>query len=232
MRPRVLTVLRSGGDFTPLHVQAMQRQVRRWAPPGTQFVCLSDVEVPGVECIPLKHDWPRWWAKMEMFRPDIPGDFLYTDLDNVLLGPIDNFFPGKFTVNGEFGSGLMYVPDDVRSIAWDAFTADPQRYIEHHATARPNCQGRAQIGDDAFLGECLGAYRSRWQDVCPGQIVLVTEAARIPGTKFPPDARICICWGTTQRPWVLWKFKHLRLYDAPAPITRPPRAAAEILRRR
>jgi hypothetical protein len=167
---------------------------------------------------------------MEMFRPDIPGDFLYTDLDNVLLGPIDDFFPGKFTVNGEFGSGLMYVPDSVRSLAWDAFTADPKRYIEHHAVARPNVQGRAQIGDDAFVGATLGHLRSRWEDVAPGQIVLVTEAVRIPGTHFPPNARICICWGARQRPWVLWKFKHLRLYDAPASVPRPACAATALLR--
>lgn len=228
--PRVLTVLRSGGDFKPLHVQAMQRQVKRWAPAGTEFACLSDVNVPGVETIPLAHKWPRWWAKMEMFRPDIPGDFLYTDLDNVLLGRIDDFFPGQFVVNGEFGSGLMYVPDAVRSLAWETFTRSPAQYIERHAVARPNCQGRAQIGDDAFLGECLGHLRSRWQDVCPGQIVLVSEAVRVPGTRFPPNARICICWGERQRPWVLWKFKHLRLYDAPAPVARPARAAATVFR--
>jgi hypothetical protein len=213
-----------------LHVQAMQRQVQRWAPVGTEFVCLSDVDVPGVSTIPLRYDWPRWWAKMEMFRPDIPGDFLFTDLDNVLLGPIDDFFPGKFTVNGEYGSGLMYVPESVRSIAWDTFSADPERYIQRHATARKNAQGVEQIGDDAFLGGCVGHLRSRWSDVAPGKIVLVTEAVKIPGTRFPPDARICICWGASQRPWVLWKFKHLRLYDAPAPVTRPPRAAAALLR--
>lgn len=219
---RVLTVLRSGGEFQPRHVQAMQRQVERWAPAGTEFVCLSDVDVPGVQTIPLRYDWPRWWAKLEMFRPDIPGDFLYTDLDNVLLGPIDDFFPGKFTVNGEFGSGLMYVPNDVRRLVWDKFSQDPQRYIEHHSLPRLNKQGRLQVGDDAFLGPCIGHLRSRWQDVAPGKIVLVTEAVRIPGTRFPPDARICICWGAAQRPWVLWKFKHLRLYDAPASIARPP----------
>ncbi len=207
----------------------MQRQVQRWMPAGTTFACLSDTEVEGVETIPLRYDWPRWWAKMEMFRPDIPGDFLYTDLDNVLLGPIDDFFPGKFTVNGEYGSGLMYVPDAVRGLAWDAFMQSPRRYIDYHAVARKNTQGVEQIGDDAFLGSTLGHLRHRWQDVAPGKIVLVSEAVRIPGTRFPPDARICICWGERQRPWTLWKFKHLRLYDAPVAIPRPPRRAAAVL---
>lgn len=211
----------------------MQRQVAKWAPAGTEFLCLSDVDVPGVRCIPLKYNWPGWWAKLEMFRPDIPGDFLFTDLDNVLLGPIDDFFPGKFTVNGEFGSGLMYIPSNVKSLAWDTFTADTGRYISHHAVMRPNGHGQQQVGDDAFLGGCLGHLRHRWADVAPGKIVLVSEAEKIPGTRFPPDARICICWGRRHRPWLFWKFQHLRLYQekpiAPLTLARQARAAAAVL---
>jgi hypothetical protein len=48
----VVTVLRQSEEFRPCHVQALQQQVKRWAPAGTKFVCLSDVPIEGVECIP------------------------------------------------------------------------------------------------------------------------------------------------------------------------------------
>lgn len=60
-----------------------------------RFICLSNC--PGspkysdIEVIPLKHNWPAWWSKIECFRPDIPGDrFLYIDLDNIPIGPLDD----------------------------------------------------------------------------------------------------------------------------------------------
>ena len=62
-----VTVLRSGGEYGPRHVQWLARQI-----PG--LVCLSDRKVEGVETIPLRHDWPGWWAKMEMFSDVIDED--------------------------------------------------------------------------------------------------------------------------------------------------------------
>ena len=77
----VASVLRSGGDFKPEHVYALQKMCAKYLPPH-EFVCLSDVEL---ECktIPLLHDWVGWWAKMELFR--LPSA-LYFDLDTVLTG--------------------------------------------------------------------------------------------------------------------------------------------------
>jgi alpha-N-acetylglucosamine transferase len=43
-----------------------------------------------VEVIQLKNNWPGWWAKMEMFRPDLPmGKTLFLDLDLVILENLD-----------------------------------------------------------------------------------------------------------------------------------------------
>lgn len=66
-------------------VQKYQRMVLRWIPDAT-FRCLSNVDVPGVECIPLTSGFEGWWPKMELFRPDLPaGRNVYYDLDTLII---------------------------------------------------------------------------------------------------------------------------------------------------
>jgi hypothetical protein len=63
-----------------------------------RFVCLSNVDVP-CERIPLVHDWPGWWSKIELFRPNLFEDrVLYLDLDLVVLNRLDPIvdFPAEF----------------------------------------------------------------------------------------------------------------------------------------
>ncbi|MBB6413742.1 hypothetical protein [Mesorhizobium sangaii] len=44
--------------------------------------------VQGVELIPLRHGWPGWWAKMELFRPELRDDWLVFDLDTSIVGSL------------------------------------------------------------------------------------------------------------------------------------------------
>jgi hypothetical protein len=53
-----------------------------------QFVCLSNVHVKGVGCIPLEDDLPGWWSKIELFKHDF-GRTLYLDLDTLPVGSLD-----------------------------------------------------------------------------------------------------------------------------------------------
>lgn len=60
----------------------------RFAPPH-RFACLSDCDVSGVDTIPLKHDWPRWWPIIEVFRPGLfDGRVLYLDLADLIVGDL------------------------------------------------------------------------------------------------------------------------------------------------
>lgn len=82
---QIVTVLRSGGDFEPKHVEGLRKQVEAtvcesgigW---DYDFTCLSDVEGHGYT--PLLHNWPGWWAKLEMFR--LRGPCIYLDLDTIV----------------------------------------------------------------------------------------------------------------------------------------------------
>lgn len=201
-------MLRSGGEYGAAHVQALQRQVARWAP-DAEFACLTDTDVPGVETLPLVHKWPGWWSKLELFRADL-GGFLFSDIDNVIAGPIDGLFTGRYTTQRLGWNALMYVPKGVSVGAYEVFRERPEYFME--LFDRP-CEGRPH-GDAAFVVEYMGRTGKHWEDVAPGQVVNIVEMIRPTplGPRWkpvPPDARVVLCATPQRRPWNLPMFRHL-----------------------
>jgi hypothetical protein len=88
-----------GRHYSPAWVYRLRDQVAAHLPLAHRFVCLSNVDVPGVETIPLVTGWPGWWAKVEIFNPalDLGNRVVYLDLDVFVTGdltPIARFpFP-------------------------------------------------------------------------------------------------------------------------------------------
>jgi len=78
---KVVCVLRSGGEYKPEHVYKLKKMVDEHI--GLPFYCLSDQPL---ECsyLPMVQKWPKWWAKMELFRLRPP--VLYLDLDTIIRG--------------------------------------------------------------------------------------------------------------------------------------------------
>lgn len=178
-----LCVLRSGGDFKPEHVHRLAKQV-------PDLVCLSDVEIDGIKTIPLKYDWPGWWAKMEMFRPDIKGDIFYLDLDTTVLKmpamPTNDTVLTDFGDSRVIGSGLMYLTEQRRAHIWNAFIADPEKAM------RENVKWPA--GDQGFLFPYLRHFQ-RWQAIAK------VYSWKIHCKKgIPADAEI-VCFHGKPRPW-------------------------------
>lgn len=217
MEKRVLTVLRSGGEYEPKHVRVMQRQIAKWAPDAS-FACLSDVEIPGVETIPLRHNWPKWYAKLELFRPGL-GEFLYTDLDNVVVGPIDDLFRGSYTTQ-EFGwNALMYVPGGFGEQVYDEFAKDPAGHADKWFGHRAECE---PFGDAGFARQYVQG--EAWEEVLPGQIVNIVGLIQrwpflhrgpevdpliYPYKQPAPGTRVVLCANKNRRPWKLKLFQHL-----------------------
>jgi hypothetical protein len=164
----VATVLRSGGIYDAKWVERLAAGVARHLPIEHRFVCLSDVDVP-CERIPLRHDWPGWWAKMELYS--VPGPLLYFDLDTVIVGDLSDLghwakakgisaLRDFYRPDG-FGSGVLSwndcaLPRDL----YQAFSAQPDEIMRELG-------GR---GDQGFIeDEHVPAWRL--QIFHPGQIV-------------------------------------------------------------
>lgn len=209
---RIVTVLKSRAllgpsEFTPGHVKALHRQVEKWAPLA-EFICLSDIDIPGVECRALRHNWPGWWSKLELLAPELGGDFLYMDLDTIIAGPLDDFEQiTKLTLLRDFyrdgkklreglGGGLIYLPAGAGREVWDEFTVNPQATMQLY-----------RRGDQHFFEKFWLKSADRWQDVLPGQVVSwkVHCAAK---NSIPPDARI-VCFHGQPRPWGVPQFRNL-----------------------
>lgn len=199
----IATVLRSGGDYTPEHVQWLHRQL----PQDVPSVCFSDIDIPGVKTIPLRHNWPGWWAKLELFRPDIHDDIFFLDLDTVITGDISTLLAEKRLMmlndfyHPEFAaSGVMRIPHEVKHEVWHRFTFNPERHMRIHRIA----------GDQGFLSRTLTP--ARWQDNYPDQFISYkahvaacwmpgfTETRSAGDGTLPPDARI-VCFHGFPRPW-------------------------------
>lgn len=205
---RIVTVLRSGGEFTPRHVKALQLQVEQHAP-WADFQCLSDVGIPGVDCVALKTNWPGWWAKMELFNPALPGDLLFMDLDTVLVGSLSDLLEvGKLTVLRDFyrdgvalkaglGSGLMFLPEAARDAPWETFVKSQRRIMASY-----------HKGDQQLLEEVWGIPDVQvWQNVVPGQVVsykrhcCANVLGKGPQFRGVPETARVICYHGKPRPW-------------------------------
>ncbi|KKM07612.1 hypothetical protein LCGC14_1732130, partial [marine sediment metagenome] len=86
-----------GRDFVSYDVWRLYYSVLKHADrPFDFYVLTNDMEanVPGTK-IELLHgnDWPGWWAKMELYRPDLPaGRTLYMDLDSHVIYSLQPIF--------------------------------------------------------------------------------------------------------------------------------------------
>lgn len=213
----IVTVLKSGGVYTHRHVVSLQEQAKAQYPVA-KFVVLTDQHVPGVEQIRLQYrSWSDWFAKMELFRPDISGDILYFDLDTELRGPLDDMARiGQLTVLRDFyrdgvrkpengiGSGVMFLPEADRKLVWQRWSENPFKHMS-------NLRMRG-LGDQTFLesvkddeGNLWIDKAARWQDVLPGQVVSYKVHCN-PNWKngaigkVPEGARV-ICAHGRPKPW-------------------------------
>lgn len=165
----VACVLKSGGIYDASWVSRLRAGVARHLPIAHQFVCLSDVDVP-CERIPLAHDWPGWWSKIELFK--LPGPVLFFDLDTAIVGDLTGAAEiatrPMFTVLQDFyrphgyGSGMM---------AWGGGHFDNVEWLYLTFARYAETEMKERGGDQAFIERQRPDNVSRWQDVLPGQVV-------------------------------------------------------------
>ena len=188
---RIALVLKSGGDFTAAHVEDLRAQLARFT--AREVIVLSDVAEVATHT--LDYNWPGWWSKMELFRPDLGGDLFYLDLDTVITGPLD-WLGGlvrptmlrDFFHPANMASGVMYWPERARERLWNAFVRDA------HGVMRLNRRG----GDQRFIGSVMRGRVDYFQDREPGQVCSYKVDCRFRGV---PDGASLVCFHGQPRPW-------------------------------
>ena len=177
---KFVMVYKTGGDFIRDDVDRLWHAIAEQFPSARINVYTDDEDflrsTPRV-AVPLRHNLPGWWSKMEIFeeRDGIRGSqaFLYLDLDSMIvgsLGPLVQAWEMRVMMRDVnrpdgFQSSIMYLPANSAGPIWDQFQREgPQRVMDRYAVIR---QGRA-FGDQAFLETC-GPWLA-WQDVAPGRV--------------------------------------------------------------
>ncbi len=127
----IITVHKSGGWCKPEDVQKIYSAcVNAFGSDNFQFTCLTDIPIYNIKCVALIYNFPGWWSKLELFRPNLlKGPTLFMDLDtipikdtlldslsylddNILWGLSDFYHPKTFA------SGLMYWNPDVIDLSF------------------------------------------------------------------------------------------------------------------
>ena len=152
----VLCVCKSGAEYNAEWVRKLKAGVARNLTVPYEFKCLSDIDVP--DRIPLRHKWPGWWSKIEVFR-EVTGPTLYLDLDTVVTGNIDHLTKTEhdFCAIRNFhdpkmiGSAVMWFKGPMKHV-YDSFCEKPFKWIDYHERKRNG----PYLGDQAFVWDSLG----------------------------------------------------------------------------
>lgn len=202
--------LQLGGNYDATWVQKLKRGVERHLSVPHRFVCLSNVEIEGVDVIPLTQDtWVGWWSKIELFEPGkFDGPVLYFDLDVIFAGNID-------AMAGPFASLVMlrdHHPEILNSTAMWFDPSDPA-FGEIYANFQAETAGTMSrytsimsLGDQALIAD---AFRGRevgvWQDLLGQEQFLPFSYSSRPNPDavrqtLPPGTRVVYCLGNPKFP--------------------------------
>lgn len=211
----IACVLRLSKDYDIAYVHELHEAIETHVHEPYDFVCLTDAPIR-TNRIKLEHDWPGWWAKMEVFK--LPGPVLYIDLDTMPVADLTEItgqaFKNRFTVLRDFynqtriATGLMAWNGDMSSL-YENFARDPEKYIRGKQLGR---------GDQWPVEDNTVACHF-WQDVVPGQVVSF-KADCLPKGEVPKGARI-VCFHGRPRPRdIQWNLGCLSELKGRAPTTR------------
>jgi lipopolysaccharide biosynthesis glycosyltransferase len=204
---KIVTVLRTSESYKKEYVELLHRQCEKYAP-EFEFTCISDdTSVPGY--LEMKHDWPKWWPKIEIFK--LKGPVLYLDLDTVIVNRIDDLIKTAakhdFVVIRDFyksaklertiGSGIMYWKNDM-SYLYEEFIKNPEQHMLECTTSR-------WWGDQGFIEKNIGKTKvSYWQDITPNNVI--SWKVHCKGGIIPKTA-VIIAFHGKPKPWEVKQFQ-------------------------
>lgn len=181
----VVCTYKSGGDFTADHVAALKKQLVKYMPCNFEFWCFTDmkeeVALIADKVIPLIHNLPGWWSKIELFRPVYHTQLVvYFDLDVMIRKDLDEFIdivedfrPLMLRSADRVGrkndwpsSSIMAWQGNELNAIYTTFFADP-RTIEK---TQQNTTRAGQRTDQGFIRTVINPRK--FQDYLPDHYVL------------------------------------------------------------
>lgn len=202
----IALVLKSGGIYDYNYVNNLVAGIKRHTTIPHEIVCLTDnpsnLDVSKIDrIIPLRHNYPKWWSKIELFRSDIFGKnrVFYIDLDTIIVDNIDDILQidSEFCGLRDFykivtlGSGLMsWYPERVVQI-YDNFVKNSLSIMANYAG-----------GDQVWIDEQKPSIKY-FQDIFINNIVSYKKhCIKNNNIIIPDDARI-VCFHGTPRPHMI-----------------------------
>jgi hypothetical protein len=81
----------TGDKYSTEYVHRLQRDVGICLTLPHRFACITEHDIPGVDCVKPPTDFPGWFGKIGLFKPGFCADSnLWLDLDVVLTGELNN----------------------------------------------------------------------------------------------------------------------------------------------
>lgn len=187
----IFLVLRTGGPvYDSRYVNATAANIRKFITHKHEIVCITDnssgiTEVDRI--VKMRHDWPKWWGKIELFRDDVTKNShcLFMDLDTVCVDNIDylcklsgGFYGLRDFYNIQtFQTGVMKWDTGQNSHIYNKFTStDITKYISK--------------GDHEWIGE-HATGKKFLQDEFPGEFCSYKKHLPHIHKKFVSPSVIC-----------------------------------------
>ena len=205
-------VYRTGGWCTPRELACVISGMRRYhkRDEWNLIVLTDDTELEehlpvlkeiNFRIVPFKHDWPGWWSKIELFRPDLAyyRPSLYIDLDTSIVGHLgelwDKAVPLGFGMLRDFyyprpASGVMMLQGraDLCRL-YQSFSMDPKKYMQAHRST----------GDQGYIASIVTEPDFYFQDLDTDAILTFKPTPKTRQRTLPKNTKI-ICFHGQPRP--------------------------------
>lgn len=200
----VALVLKTGGEYTYEHVNNIAKSLRKNITTPFTITCLTNdatnIDMSLVnKVIPFKHDFPKWWGKIELFRTKIfrGKQVLYFDLDTFIVDNIDDIadYRGEFSGLRDFyhlysmGSGVMSWNADNMTNIYNSFIGQENKIINSY-----------REGDQRWIDENKPSIHFM-QDMFPKKVVSYKVHCKpVTGEATIPDIASVVCFHGQPRP--------------------------------
>lgn len=201
----IALVLKTGGGvYDYKYVNNIAEAIKEHTSLPHDIVCLTDNN-EGItnavdKTIRFKHNFPKWWGKVELFREDLFKDrqVFYFDLDTFVIDNIDDvlMYDGEFCALRDFfhlykmGSGLMSWNGNRANKIYSKFTDNATRNMNHYAGE----------GDQAWIYSQKPSIEY-FQDIFPNEIVSYKRhCLNSSGELNVPNKAKIICFHGKPRP--------------------------------